>query len=232
MTTKKTQEKKSLDAVIYDIAGKKAGTIALPEAVFGAKWNADLVHQVIESIRSNGRMGTAHTKDRSEVSGGGKKPWKQKGTGRARHGSSRSPIWVGGGVAHGPRNDRNYDKKVNRKMMAKALYVSLAKKFADGEVIFVDALPFKEPKTKDALASLKALSTIAGAERLSTKKENAAIIAFSSKNPTAAKSFRNISSVEVMSWKNLSPLDVLSKKYLIIEGPKEAVDFFAAKLAK
>src|SRR4029078_6219347 len=98
---------------------------------FGLPWNADLVHQVISSLKTDARKPVAHTKTRGSVRGGGKKPWQQKGTGRARHGSIRSPLWVGGGVAHGPRNDKNFDRKVNKKMKAKALYTILSKKFKD-----------------------------------------------------------------------------------------------------
>jgi large subunit ribosomal protein L4 len=114
------------------------GKTKLPEGLFGLPWNADLVHQVVVSMQSSARRGTAHAKTRGEVSGTGKKPWQQKGTGRARHGSRRSPIWVGGGVAHGPRKDKNYDRKVNRKMKDKALLTILSSKYKNGEVLFVD----------------------------------------------------------------------------------------------
>ena len=108
-----------METKIYNQKGKPAGKIALPEAVFGVPWNADLVHQVVNSLRSKARTPVAHTKNRGEVRGGGKKPWQQKGIGKARHGSIRSPIWVGGGVTHGPRNDKNYDRKVNKKAKRK-----------------------------------------------------------------------------------------------------------------
>ena len=147
-----------METKIYNQKGKEAGKITLPEEVFGLPWNADLVHQVVTSMLANARTPVAHTKTRGEIRGGGKKPWKQKGTGRARHGSTRSPIWVGGGVTHGPRNDKIYARKINRKMKAKALYTILSKKAKDGEILFVDALSFSAPKTVEAKEILKNLS--------------------------------------------------------------------------
>jgi large subunit ribosomal protein L4 len=128
-----------MKATIFDKKGKEVEKIDLPKDIFEVAWNADLVHQTVTSMLSSARSNTAHTKDRSEVSGGGKKPWKQKGTGRARHGSTRSPIWRSGGATFGPRNERNYDRKVNKKAKAKALATVLSQKLRDNELIFVDS---------------------------------------------------------------------------------------------
>ena len=160
-----------MDATIYNLKGKEAGTISLPESVFGLKWNADLVHQVVTSMESTARSTVAHTKNRGEVRGGGKKPWQQKGTGRARHGSIRSPIWVGGGVTHGPRNEKVFDRKVNKKMKAKALYTILSAKYKKGEVLFVDDLSLRAIKTKDARDTLASLSKVKGYTDILNKRK-------------------------------------------------------------
>lgn len=207
---------------IYNTKGEEKGDFTLPETIFSTPWNADLVHQVVTSMMSNARNPIAHAKTRSEVRGGGKKPWQQKGLGRARHGSSRSPIWVGGGVAHGPRNDKNFSRKINRKMKAKALYAILTKKFKDNEILLVDALDFTAPKTKDALVVMKSLSGIKGYERLTQKRVNAAFIALPGKSLSTEKSFSNFGNVEVGDVRNLNPLHVLNYKYLVIANPEEA----------
>lgn len=239
-TAKKTVAKKaapakkagSLEATIWNAEGKSAGTLTLPEELFGASWNADLVHQVVIGMQANARPTTAHTKFRGEVSGGGKKPWKQKGTGRARHGSTRSPIWRGGGVTHGPRAEKDYTVKINRKMRAAALASVLSKKWQDGEVLFVDTLAVSAPKTKDAKAMLVALAAGAGVAQLATKRKNAAVLAFAKKDANTVKSFRNIGSLTLEETRNLNPVDLVTKKYLVIENPAEALPVLASRLTK
>jgi large subunit ribosomal protein L4 len=220
-----------MEAKIYNNTGKEAGNISLPDAVFGLPYNADLVHQVFTSMNSNLRANTAKTKDRSEVSGTGKKPWKQKGTGRARHGSKRSPIWVKGGVAHGPSNERNYKKKINKKMARAALFVALSEKLRNGQILFVDSLTPKEMKTKEASKMLTALSVVSGFDRLAGSQKVVAHIAFDKKEDVVTKSFNNIPFVETAELRNLNLLDVLNRRYLIIVNPKDSVAFLEAKLS-
>ncbi len=221
-----------MEATIYNTKGKETGKIQLSEEVFGLPWNADLVHQVATSMQSSARQPIAHAKDRGEVRGGGKKPWRQKGTGRARHGSIRSPLWVGGGVTHGPRKDKKYDRKVNKKAKVKALFTILSKKFKEGEILFVDSFSYATPKTAEAKSTLVSLSKIKGFERLSTKKVNAAVLALSSKNVTTEKSFRNIANVRVEEARNLSPLDVLNSTFVVFENPEKSLSAFVAKVNK
>jgi large subunit ribosomal protein L4 len=220
-----------METKVYNQKGKEVSTLSLPESIFGEKWNADLVHQVVVSMEANKRTPIAHTKDRSEVAGGGKKPWKQKGTGRARHGSSRSPIWVHGGVAHGPRNDKDYSKKINKKMRVKALYVALAEKMRHGEVLFVDTLDIAETKTKNAHTVLQALSSIKGFDRLASAKKTMAHLVLDTKNDTVEKSFRNLPQVAVDLVKDINPVDVLRYKYLIITNPTASLAFLESRMA-
>jgi large subunit ribosomal protein L4 len=215
-----------MEQTIYNQKGKESGKIKLPEAVFGLAWNADLVHQVIVSMTSSMRHSIANTKTRGEVSGGGKKPWQQKGTGRARHGSTRSPIWVGGGIAHGPRADKNYDRKINKKVKSKALYTILSKKLKDGEVLFVDSISFDAPKAKEAKDTIMAFSKIKGFEKFATKPKNVAIISTDKKTPTLTKSFKNFGNLEIEEFRNINPVSLLNHKYLVISNPKESLKAF------
>ncbi len=218
-----------MEAKIYNQKGTSAGKISLPEKVFAAKWRADLVHQVVESMRSNKRAGTADTKDRGEVSGGGKKPWKQKGTGRARHGSTRSPIWVGGGVTHGPLSEKNYKRKISKKMRAQALFSVLSKKMKDNEIFFVDTLAMPVAKTKDAAGVIKNLSKALGLKILANSKKPKILVALFGRSEKTEKSFRNLPQLEIAFLKNLNPLDVLNYQYLLIENPEESVKFLASR---
>jgi len=221
-----------MEATVYSQSGKPTGKITLSKEVFGVPWNADLVHEIVRLMNSNSRTNVAHTKTRGEVRGGGKKPWKQKGTGRARHGSTRSPLWVGGGVTHGPRNDKNFSRKINRKAKAKALRSILSRKFKDGEVLFVDEIRMTEPKAKEARTIIDSLAKIKGYEKLASKKVNAAIIALDKKIPAVEKSFRNFGNVSTEEFRNINPVSLLNSAYLIISNPEASLKLLSAKADK
>jgi len=221
-----------METIIYNQAGKETDKLNLPQAVFALPWNGDLVHQVVVSMLSNKRVPIAHTKDRGAVAGGGVKPWRQKGTGRARHGSIRSPLWRGGGVTFGPTKDRNFSKKINKKMRIKALYTILSQKLKDGEILFVDKFEFPQIKTQDAKGVLKNLSQIKGFQNILTKKKNSAFVALSGRNENVEKSFHNFANIEVDALKNINPMDILTYKYLVITNPQESVEFLASKMTR
>ncbi|NCU28504.1 MAG: 50S ribosomal protein L4 [Candidatus Moranbacteria bacterium] len=229
---KKETVKGSLEANVYSAKGKSVGKMELPESVFGLSWNGDLVHQVVTAMQANARTPVAHTKTRGEVRGGGKKPWRQKGTGRARHGSRRSPIWVGGGVAHGPRNDKIYKQKINKKMKAKALFTVLSEKFRKGQILFVEELSLKNIKTKDAVSVVKDLSTVSGFEKIYGAKRPNLYITVPAKTDVLKKSFANINTVEIDEIRNINPVDLLSFKYIVISQPKESIAFLGGKIEK
>jgi len=215
---------------IYDKTGKEIKKVDLPKEIFEVPFNADLVHQVATSMASSARSNTAHSKDRSEVRGGGKKPWKQKGTGRARHGSSRSPIWVGGGTTFGPRNERNYDRKVNKKTKAKALVTVLSQKVRDNELILVDSISTGEIKTKTAVTIIDSLAKNDSLKGIKTKKNNAAIFALSSRDENTEKSFRNIDNIRLDLTQNMNISDLLKYKYVVLINPEESFDILSTRV--
>ena len=216
-----------MKAKVYNQDGQAEGTVDLPEAVFGLPWNADLVHQVVVGLQANRRLGLAHAKDRGEVSGGGKKPWRQKGTGRARHGSSRSPLWRKGGVTHGPRNDRDYTQKINRKMRQKALYTILSAKQRAGQLLFLKDLKLPTAKTRAATAVLAALSGLTGFDQLTYRAGCRAIIAVPKKSTDLVRSFRNLKAVSLEETRNLNPLELSRYRHLILVEPESSLTTIA-----
>ncbi|MFA6278610.1 MAG: 50S ribosomal protein L4 [Candidatus Paceibacterota bacterium] len=227
---KKTKEAPT-EMSIFSMEGKKVGSIALPASVFNVAWKNDLVHQVTTAMQANLRQNRANTKDRSEVSGGGKKPWKQKGTGQARTGSNRSPIWRHGGVTFGPLSERDYSEKINRKMRVGALLAVLSRKAKDGEIILVNSFAFATPKTATAKSALVALAAGSDAKFLATKKKNAALLALAAYDTNTVKSFSNIGSVLTEEARNLNPLSIMTHKYLVIEKPEEVFAALVARVA-
>jgi len=178
--------------------GKKVSDRELPAELFEAPVNVPLMHQVVVAGLAALRAGTHSTKTRAEVSGGGRKPWRQKGTGRARHGSIRSPIWTGGGVAHGPR-PRSYEMRVNKKMKRVALRGALTDSLQSGKIAVVDRLGFDEPKTKDAIEVLRALEL-----------QGKILLVLDEPSSAVERSFRNLPYVKVTFARSLSVYDLLS----------------------
>jgi len=219
-----------MEAKVYNQKGEETGKVKLPNEIFGLKWNGDLVHQVTTGMQANQRINIAHTKDRSEVSGGGKKPYRQKGTGRARHGSIRSPIWKGGGVTHGPLKDKKYREKINKKMKIKALYTILSEKLKDKEILFIDDIKLKEVKTKLAQKILLSLSKVSGFNKLKMKKKNNIFLSLNKKDEIIRKSFNNLPQIYLDRIGNINPLTILKYRYLIIVDPEKSINLILNKI--
>jgi large subunit ribosomal protein L4 len=230
-TTKNKKAIVSLDAEVYSKEGKKVSDFSLPEEVFGLNWNADLVHQVITSLQTAARHPYAHAKTRGEVSGGGKKPWRQKGTGRARHGSTRSPIWVGGGVAHGPNKEKNFDRKVNKKTKNTAIKTIISQKHRDGEVVLMDSLSFTTPKTAEMKSILGNLSKINDSfTKFANKKHNTALFITNTQDKNLYLSLRNFGNIETQSVNDVNPIILSKYKYLVFVSPTESINTLKDRL--
>lgn len=196
---------------LYNQEGAVVGTTELSEELFGVKANDAVIRRAVEAQEHNSRAVVAHTKTRSEVRGGGKKPWRQKGTGRARHGSIRSPIWVGGGVAFGPRNDRNFSIRINKKERRKAMLMMLSAKVSDDKLLVLEKLELPAIKTKQ-LAGILA--------KLPSKNKRTLLVQGSPKD-TIVKSARNIPRVTTIAANSLNVIDILRNDYLLL--PQETV---------
>ncbi|MFA6995282.1 MAG: 50S ribosomal protein L4 [Patescibacteria group bacterium] len=201
----------SLSIKVYNQTAEATKDLELSAKIFGIKPNNELLHQAVIAQQANARQVLAHTKDRSEVSGGGKKPWKQKGTGRARAGSSRSPIWIGGGVTFGPTKNRNFKQKINQKMKQKALFMALSDKFLTNSLVILDNLDFSEYKTK----KFQALVAVLEKKVLNNDRRDLLVIN-DAKNEKTLYSGRNLAGVKIINLENINLLDLLNYKNLLL----------------
>lgn len=186
-----------IKAPLFNSDGKASGDIKLDVEVFGIEPNMDVLHQVVTAQLAAARAGTASTKRRSEVRGGGRKPWRQKGLGRARHGSIRSPIWVGGGIAHGPQ-PRDYAQRTPKKMKRLALRSALSARAAESAIMVVDDIDWTAPKTKQAVNLLAAIEA-----------QGKTLVVLTQLDGSAGKSFRNLTDVRLVEPGHLTAYDVL-----------------------
>src|SRR3989344_3444998 len=198
-----------MNSEIHNLKNERVGSVDLPERVFKVKWNPDLVHQAVRVQLANKRDNLAHAKGRSEVRGGGVKPWRQKGTGRARHGSIRSPIWKAGGVTGGPTKEKNFKKEINKKMMQKALKVALSSKARDGQLFILDALVLEKIKTKEMDVVMRKFTTILG-------RLNNVLLVTPTDSVILYKSARNLPYLDTIEARNLNPLVLLEANRVIL----------------
>lgn len=212
----------SVKIKVYNQQAEAVKDLELEDKVFNQSVNQDLIHQVVVAQRANQRQVTAHTKDRSEVRGGGAKPWRQKGTGRARVGSNRSPIWIGGGVTFGPSKDRVFKKKINKKMKQQAIKMALSDRVVNNCLLVLDDLKVENYKTKDVLQILSNLNTQVLAKNKSDKF-NILILNNDNQDRKLINSARNIEGVKVLSLDNINLLDLLRFEHVVAteEGIKQ-----------
>lgn len=202
---------------LYTQAGNKKGTVTASDAIFAAPVNQELMRLAFIRQQANKRQANAHTKKRGEVRGGGRKPWRQKGTGRARVGSSRNPVWRGGGIVFGPSNERNYTKDMNKKERRAALFSALSQKAADKQVFALDAVKLDEPKTKAMVDMLAKLP-----------ESRSLLIVLSEKNPFLEKSVNNLPNVKTILVSYLNIRDVLQYEKIMFmeESLKKAEELY------
>jgi len=201
----------SLKIKIHNQAAEEVKDMELAENIFAVPVNTELLHQAIVAQNNNSRQVLAHTKTKSEVAGGGKKPWKQKGTGRARVGSSRSPIWIGGGVTFGPRKDRNFKQKINQKMKQKAMFIALSDRLASKSLVVIDGFKLPEYKTK-AVSNL--ISTFE--KKILNTDRRSLLIVSDRKDDMLKYSVRNLENIKLINIDNINLLDILNHRNLII----------------
>ncbi len=205
-----------MKAIVYNQEGKEVGTAILPKEIFEVKMNPDLLHQVVVSQTANRRKVIAHTKGRGEVRGGGKKPWRQKGTGRARVGSIRSPLWRGGGVTFGPTKEKVFKKVIVKKMRRKAIFMVLSAKAKNNLLIVFDKVKLEKPKTKPFAELIENWKL-----KVKNFKGESFLIALPEYDKNIILAARNLALAKTIQAKDLNALDLLSFKYLIM--PKDSI---------
>lgn len=203
----------TINVKIYNEKGEELGEEKLPKSIFALKLNESLVHQAMVAQMGNERQVLAHTKDRSEVRGGGKKPWNQKGTGRARVGSNRSPIWIGGGVTFGPTKDRNFKKDINRKMRQKAINIVLSDKLKNNNFIILEKIELKDFKTS---AVDKIILNFEKKIINNKSKKRSILLINDSKDEKLKYSIRNLEGLKLINIDNINILDLLKYRNLIV----------------
>lgn len=201
----------SLKIKVYNQAAEPVKDLELSANIFAVEASHELLHQAMVAQMANSRQVLAHTKDRSEVSGGGKKPWKQKGTGRARVGSSRSPIWIGGGVTFGPTKDRNFKKKINQKMKQKAMFMVLTDRVKNNALVVLDSLELAEFKTKKFNEILSAIE-----KKVLNNDRRDILIINDAKDDKVKYSGRNLAGTKIINLENVNLLDLLNYKNLLL----------------
>jgi len=201
---------------VYNQSGEIVSELKLSDKVFAVKINEDLVHQAMVTQAANERQVLAHTKTKAEVRGGGKKPWKQKGTGRARAGSSRSPIWIGGGVTFGPRKDRNFSKKINKKMKQKAITMVFTDRLAENNLAVVDKIEMKDFSTKKFNDFVKKIENVFPDENKAKKSKRSILFVNDIKDEKVVLSSRNLVGFDIINLENINIIDLLKYKNLVI----------------
>ena len=191
---------------LYDFQGKETGEEILDPKLFGVEADPEIVHEMVVAQQKNSRDVLAHTKGRAEVRGGGKKPWRQKGTGRARHGSIRSPLWIGGGITFGPTKLRNFSVKVNKKVKQKALAMVLSDKVANDKLVLVESYNMPEAKTKVLQTALAKLPT----------KNRPTLVVTKNAEENIVRASKNLPRVETINFGSLNLVDLMKKEYLVI----------------
>jgi len=209
---------------VYNQLGEKVGTTRLSAELFGVEPKSEIIHQVVVAILANLRRPWAHTKTRGEVSGGGRKPWRQKGTGRARAGSIRSPLWRGGGVVFGPRKERNYKKKINKKIKRQALLMALSDKALNQKIIVLEDLKLTTNKTKEFQKIINQLPI----------QNRKTVFLHPNDDSSLVRAAKNIANLKALSIKNLNLIDLLKFEYLLLTRStlKEIEKQFTNKLVK